>query len=209
MGDDMDNIESGRFAEQSPLETTDVGADNISSISDNRSYLDTIKDFITGKVPKIDMYAVSAKRNYMMVYVFVIMVVIFYAWKIKVRGYTKKNDFSPRKVTLFFMYLGSIFALNRTLNNNMTLLLTVVLFTMYFLTMHISTVCSINNYLSLKKLWDNGFLAFWLLSDTQIRKLKTISGLDSEQEYMDDVSDSDSDNGDDEYDYDYDNDFDI
>ena len=206
MGDDMDNIESGRFAEHSPLETIDIGTDNISSISDNRSYLDNVKDFIAGKVPQLDMYAIAAKRNYTMVYIFVIMASIFYGWKIKVMGYNKKNDFSPRKVILFFMYLGSIFALNRTLNNNMTLLLTVVLFTMYFLTMHISTVCSINNYLSLKKLWDNGFLAFWLLSDTQIRKLKTISGLDSEQEYMDDI---DGDDVDDEYDYDYDNDFDI
>jgi len=206
MGDEMDNIESGRFAEQSPLETIDIGTDIVSPISDNRSYTETIKDFIAGKVPQLDMYATAAKRNYTMVYIFVIMVSIFYGWKIKVMGYNKKNDFSLRKVIIFFMYVGSIFALNRTLNNNMTLLLTVVLFTMYFLTMHISTVCSINNYLSLKKLWDNGFLAFWLLSDTQIRKLKTISGLDSEQEYMDDI---DRDDVDDEYDYDYDNDFDI
>ena len=205
MGDEMDNIESGRFSEQSPLETMDIDADIVAPISDNRSYAETIKDFITGKVPKLDMYAIAAKRNYMMVYVFVIMVVIFYAWKIKVMGYNKKNDFSLRKVILFFMYLGSIFALNRTLNNNMTLLLTVILFTMYFLTMHISTVCSINNYLSLKKLWDNGFLAFWLLSDTQIKKLRTISELDDDQEYMDDASDDD----DNEYDYDYDNDYDL
>jgi len=206
MGDEMDNIESGRFSEQSPLETMDIDADIVAPISDNRSYAETIKDFITGKVPKLDMYAIAAKRNYMMVYVFVIMVVIFYAWKIKVMGYNKKNDFSLRKVILFFMYLGSIFALNRTLNNNMTLLLTVILFTMYFLTMHISTVCSINNYLSLKKLWDNGFLAFWLLSDTQIKKLKTINELDSDQDYMDEIDDDDTD---DEYDYDYDNDYDI
>lgn len=206
MGDEMDNIESGRFSEQSPLETMDIDADIVAPISDNRSYAETIKDFITGKVPKLDMYAIAAKRNYMMVYVFVIMVVIFYAWKIKVMGYNKKNDFSLRKVILFFMYLGSIFALNRTLNNNMTLLLTVILFTMYFLTMHISTVCSINNYLSLKKLWDNGFLAFWLLSDTQIKKLKTINELDSDQDYMDEIDDDDTD---DEYDYDYDNDYDL
>ena len=206
MGDEMDNIESGRFSEQSPLETIDVNADNISAIRDDRSYLESAKDFIAGKVPQVDIYAITARRNYMMVYIFVIMVAIFYGWKIKVMGYNKKNDFSTRKVILFLMYLGSILALNRTLHDNMTLLLTVVLFTMYFLTMHISTVCSINNYLSLKKLWDNGFLAFWLLSDTQIKKLRTISELDDDHEYMDDVSDDDDDN---EYDYDYNNDYDL
>jgi hypothetical protein len=69
MGDEMDNIESGRFSEQSPLETMDIDADIVSPISDNRSYTETIKDFIAGKVPQMDMYATAAKRNYTMVYI--------------------------------------------------------------------------------------------------------------------------------------------